>query len=429
MKVQDLQKKWLSLSLIAPLIACQTGQGDFIQKSDYRPVREALQKGQYQKAKAQYPAKNKNTFIPTLEYAYLSLLTELPDLDRLVKMSQTIEDAKTVRFEDEARHFFFKELDEHYVPGEHEVVLFHLVSGMAFAKAGRQKEVCVEAKRAGFYLPGPFIEEENFDDAGLRVLLASLWMICGQWQQARANLKRAGKLAPKFKWAYELSLQQKPPKALWIALRGVGPEVKWQPKSEAAGRWGLLFVTQEKKIPLQITSEGQSYPIKVPHATDHWYVRHFDRDTIPRTVLDEVRHHTKVVLGTAAAVTLGTVAFLGATLLVVASVVGSVALISIAGQSDSAEMVGAAVRLSGAILSASFAVAQETTVSGSVQAQNIYNEASDESEEYRFVRFLPSYIYARPGSRFLSSPRLGLRPPLIAHETEETQVLIFFTPR
>jgi hypothetical protein len=65
------------------------------------------------------------------------------------------------------------------------------------------------------------------------------------------------------------------------------------------------------------------------------------------------------------------VAILGATILVAASIVGSVALVALAGESDSPELVSVALKFSGAILLASFALAEESTKAGTVKAGEI----------------------------------------------------------
>ena len=184
------------VSIFICIAGCQTPKTvGFIDKQEYKSTRLALKKGQVRKALKSYPAPDQDYFIPTLEYSWISLLNGTSDTERLVRMSQVIEDSKMVRFSTEADRFFFKELDEHYVPAEHEVIMFHIITGLAFAQKGLIKKARIEAKRAAYYLPGPFISSSDFDDPGIRVLLASLWLTVDEWQQARPNLLKASKLS------------------------------------------------------------------------------------------------------------------------------------------------------------------------------------------------------------------------------------------
>ena len=136
------------------------------------------------KALAAHPQKDSDHFIPTIEQAWLGVLSGKADTDKLVRRSQMIEDKKIVRFENEMRRFFLKELDEYYVPGEHEMILFHILTGLAFASKGMKDKVRIEAQRAANYLPGPLATKNDFDHGAIRILLAALWLYCDEWEHA-----------------------------------------------------------------------------------------------------------------------------------------------------------------------------------------------------------------------------------------------------
>lgn len=421
-------KKVLCIFLSFLIYACQTTK-DFgnVNKHQYKNTRLALRKGDYQQAKMHYPDVNELYFIPTLEYGWISLLNGKVNTEKLVEMSQYLEDTKTVHIENEARRFFFKELDEFYLPAEHEIIMFHMISGLAFAKKGLPEQVCVEAKRAAYYLPGPFINKEDFDDPGIRMMLAALWLYCDNWQQARANLLKASKLSKKYTWAGELARKKIPPKNLAIILKGVGPEVVWKPEKEEAGRWGLVFITEEKGDPLKITDEHEAITA-FAEPTKTWYIRHFERDTVPRTVLDEVKRTSKVVVGTAGAITVAAFALIGATIIVAGSIALSAGLIALAGESGSSDAIETAIKFSGHLVMASLYLAKDSTEAGTTTAGEIYDDHADESENYRFVRFLPSYIYSVSSNKDFKNPRLNSQNPLIDRKTNNSRVLIFFEP-
>ena len=181
-------------------------------------------------------------------------------------MSQYLEDSKTVKFADEADRFLFKELDEYYVPGEHEIIMFHLVTGLAFAQQGLRKKARVEAKRAADYLPGSFISSKYFDDPGIRMILAGLWLYCDEWQNAKANLKKASELSPKFKWAGTLAKKKQPPENFVIFLKGVGPEVIWAPDHNGLGPLGLALCHSGRRETslYQNLKWGSSFNLRFP---------------------------------------------------------------------------------------------------------------------------------------------------------------------
>ena len=424
-----MTKRLIAWLAIFSMLGCQTtNKQSFINKTKYKYTREALQKQNFAKARKKYPTKESQYFIPTLEYAWLSLLNGRVDTQRLTAMSQYLEDSKTVRIADEADRFFFKELDEYYVPGEHEIIMFHLITGLAFAQQGLKKKARVEAKRAADYLPGSFISSQYFDDPGIRMILAGLWLYSDEWQNAKANLKKASELSPKYKWAGNLAKKKQPPENFVIFLKGVGPEVVWAPEHEDSGRWGLLFVTQEDGKPTFLKTERGTSPLTYGAPTSEWYVRHFERDSLPRTVLDEIQHGARVTAGAAGAVALTTAALLGATIVVALALAGSVALIAASAKSESGGLMKIAFQFSAYMIAASFAIADETTTTGTAKAQEIYENEADESETYRFVRFLPSYIYAKPFSGVLESPKIYKQPPLLDVKSPRTRVMIFFNP-
>ena len=411
------------------LLGCRTtNDAGYLAKSEYKETRLALQAGKYKKAAKNFPAKKSTFFIPTLEYAWISLLNGKRDVDmkKLIAMSQTLEDAKLLRVEDEARRFFFKELDEYYVPAEHEIVMFHLITGLLFAKQEKFDKVRVEAKRAAYYLPGSFINKDEFDDPGIRLLLASLWLMCDEWQQARSNLLKASKLSKKYAWAGKLAVKRKPPKNFILALRGVGPEVVWQPQNEESGRWGLNFVFEDKKQKLKVASSKGPIPLGTS-GTAAWYKRHFDRDTIPRTALDNFNRTTKVIAGSLGAVVVTTLAVVGATIIVAGAVAATVSLVVLAGRSDSSALMQLAVKVSGSMLTASLALAQQSTTAGTAEAVAIYDDFADESENYRFARFLPSYIHGGAKQGSLARVRLKGKAPLLDVKKKNHRVLVFFT--
>lgn len=418
-------------------VGCQTvNQADINTKTMYRPVREHLQKGELKQAEAQFPKKEQGQFITTMEKAWLGLLSGDVDTNELIALSQNLEDRKTVRFSYEARKFFLKELDEAYLPAEHEVILFHIITGLIFAKQGQADLARVEATRAARYLEGHFGDYGGeFDDPAIRILLAGLWIYCDDWQHARVDFKVAGKLSKDYRWATKLAKQDTPPKNLIMVLQGVGPEIVWRPNDSESKRWQLQFVFEEEQQKLSIHSENQP-PVGVAKALDSksWYVRHFERDSAPRSALDNVRHGADVAVGAVGAAGMVTLAVVGATIIVVAAVAASVLAVAISGQLKSPELVGAAMTMSADLIAATIPVAVGVGSAGIVEASGIYDNAADESEGYRYVRFLPSNYYFTTSDKPMVDPKLysedlKLAPQLSLKSKSGNQVLLYFMPK
>lgn len=412
------------------LISCQTSS-DYISKSQYQQTRQVLQRKNYTEALKQYPDLHSQDFIPTLEREFISLLIGNVDTQAMVHWSQKIEDTKIISFSNEADRFFFKDFDEHYLPAEHEIIMFHLVTGLAFAQKNQLNKAKVEARRAAYYLPGALISDNSFDDPGLRMILASLWLMCDEWQQARANLRRAAKLNPEhYSWAQDIASKKSPPKQFILALRGVGPEVIRKPDHKDSKRWGLLFSFEEKEVALSYKTNRNSTLLDHPWSTQNWYLRHFNRDSIPRTMLDNVNYGARKAIGVTGAVILGIGVAIGAVTLLVGGIGIGAGLIIAGLATESGTLLDLATKVSYFVISVSIATASDVAEFGRREATQIYSTNSDASESYRFVRFLPSLIYAHASDTPSSEPgTIHGAKPLIHSERAQTQVMVFYMPK
>ncbi|MCB9806294.1 hypothetical protein H6775_04035, partial [Candidatus Nomurabacteria bacterium] len=223
--------KIIILLFFLNLVACSSQQ--MALKSDYQESLASYRRGDYEQAKKEFPNKEKKGFITSTEKLMLDLVGGEPQPYLYLDLAKNLEKRQVTYVSQEAANFFYMETEEGYYPAEHEVISFHILLGYAFAKRNLPEEACVEARRASEYLEGSYDNQRSeFDDPALRLWLAGLFTYCGEWEHAKVDLRVAAKqLAnPQLK---ALSLQDKPPAHIYLALLGDGPEV--QPKNNSNG--------------------------------------------------------------------------------------------------------------------------------------------------------------------------------------------------
>ena len=170
----------------------------------------------------------------------------------------------------------------------------------------------------------------------------------------------------------------------------------WRPDDHQAGRWGLKFVFEEYDQRLVVSDEKMTIPLLEPVQTDEWYKRHFTRDSLPRTMIDNVQHAAKVSAGFVGAAAVGALALVGATIIVAASVALSIGLVALGWQVKMFPPCGNCLK---PFLLHDYRKFCDCWAGGrswnGKKRHDIYTEAQDESEYYLFARFLPSMFYAR----------------------------------
>ena len=130
-------------------------------------------------------------FITTMEKGYLSLLQGKPRIAGLQKQVALQENQVRYHVSREARTFFYVRTPEDYYPSEHEVIWLHFLLGWGYAQQGKYTDACVEARVASSLLTLPWSPAGHFDDPAMRLFLAGLWTMCGEWREAQVDLRAA----------------------------------------------------------------------------------------------------------------------------------------------------------------------------------------------------------------------------------------------
>lgn len=364
-----------------------------LSKSDYSSALEAFSKGTPDDTLSYFPQGEKNTFITTMEKAYLDLLQGRPNIDELEKYSRVIEKRIRIQISREVKNFFYMDLPEGYYASEHEIIWLHLLLGWGYSLRGKEEDACVEARKSAQLLTSPWSYEDHFDDPMLRIFLTGLWSMCGSWEDARVDLRAAMNLDPNLEWTKNLSHSDEPPKHIVLILGGMGPDISWDPElgpNPMRSARNLEFRLRGKKTPLIIRdSSGQELHPYLSPDSSNWYRRHWIRNNALQEMIDDSKYGQvvlksttiaagKALAGTTKGVIIGSaIAALGA----------GISYLGIEAEDGDTTILGLAI-IYGGVKAGAKIIKDSAT-----ESYKNMKEDLDASKQYRFVRFLPEYIW------------------------------------
>ncbi|QDK39260.1 hypothetical protein [Bdellovibrio sp. NC01] len=376
-----LKRCSLLLIILFPfLVGCASNK--IIRDSDYTDSLAAMRTGSPEKAMILFPSGEQKGFITSMEKSWISLWNGNKDQSSLLDQVKFLESRKYTSISREAEYFFFSESEEGYIPGEHEIIVLHLLSAMYFMENQQWDEAKVEARLAGYFLQTMFNPNQpHFDDPALRIWLASIWSALGEWNEAQVDLRRAYELSQN-KNLLPLILLNHPPKNLALSFYGVSPHLDWV-QGEAFPKF----------------SNKTAEPLGgIHYSTEAWYQRHMLRNTAIRDIVSSSNYMAQyygVKFGAGSEKALGYTAggaiMTTGVILGTAIFAGGVYLLASAGVND-----GQAI---GYIIGAGFIVGAKMWKEGSRLASDTARRVDEEEEQklenmrtYRFMRFLPNWI-------------------------------------
>ena len=382
--------------LLVGLLAAGCSATPLLTKEQYGPSRTALALGAPAEALARFPHGEEGTFITTMERTYLSLLQGRPDIDALARYSERIEDRVRYQVSRELKSFFYVETPEGYYASEHEIVWMHLLLGWGYSLRGQYEDGCVEARKGSHLLSARWSEEGRFDDPTLRSILGVLWALCGSWEDAQVDFRRAWEMDPSLGWAMQLGQRDVPPRNLFLVLGGIGPTPEWNPEL------GVNPLRSLRNIRFRLVGRGSkalvdawswSVPLNRTPDASPWYARHQARDNAIHELIADSRYgiDSAVALGEYAATT-----GVNTTILMLA-VAGGIAI-------GGGIIYLTVTYLSGEAVGYGIMVGIATPIVIAIQAKRTYDRRVRESRKklttqvdpspyYRFVRFLPDYVW------------------------------------
>jgi len=397
----------LSALLALLLLVSGCSNQSLLIAQDYRTSQNDFLRGDSEKALQHFPNRAEHgTFITTMEKTYLALIQGKPDIKALQQQEELLEKRVRYHVSREARNFFYVQTPEDYFASEHEVIWMHFLLSWGYSMQEKYGDACVEARIAGSLLSLSWSPEGHFDDPAMRLFLAGLWTMCGEWREAQVDLRAAWYMDNSLTWAKDLAELSRPPEHLFLVLGGPGPEPLWSPELTAnplRSERQINFRLRGVRSTLSIRDHDGN-PIKTYLSPDagNWYARHLARESeLHELILDSTYggkaafHSTVAGSKIAAATGMGMVIGLSGTALGAAIIYYGTGDAILYGLTIAAASIDKGIEIS----------RREYRESTSQLKQEL-----DPSLTYRFVRYLPEYLWMGWSDSTISYP-VELRTP------------------
>jgi len=406
--------------LVLALLGSGCSQNNLLARHDYQKSQQDFLRGDANGALMNFPHKAEGgTFITTMEQGYLSLIQGKPKIKELQKQADMLENRVRYHVSREARNFFYVLTPEDYYASEHEVIWLHFMLSWGYSLQGKYDEACVEARVAGSLLSLPWSPAGHFDDPAMRLFLAGLWAMCGEWHEAQVDLRAAWFLDNSLTWAKYLADANQPPAHLFIVLGGPGPEPVWNPEltvNPLRSERQVSFKLRGRKSPLSITDQrGVAIQTNLSPDARNWYERHLARESeLHEMILDSAyggkAAASGALAGTGIAVTSGVGLALG---------IGGVALGAAIIQYGHSEE---AIKLGLIVAAAGIEEGVRISRQGYQQSTSRLKQELDPTPHYRFVRYLPEYLWMGWSDKDIAYP-VELRTPSAKIKIKQPNVI------
>lgn len=393
-------------------------------KKDYEKSQASFTQGNADDALLNFPRHaERGNFITSMEKAYLNLIQGKPYIAPLQEQVEVLENRVRYHVSREAKTFFYLQTPEDYYASEHEIIWLHFLLSWGYSQQGKFEKACVEARIASSLLALPWSPSGHFDDPAMRIFLASLWTMCGDWQEAQVDFRAAWKQDNRLAWALELAQRDQPPANLFLILGGPGPEPFWNPEfklNPLRSQRQITFKLRGQKSTLTLTDRN-GLLIKTQMTPDaaKWYERHLERESeLHELILDSAFGGKATSSG---AIASGKIA--GSTVLGVLVGAGGTALGAVIANAGFRSGSDDAVKLGIVTAAASITWGGNIISDGYHSSIKEFKQDMDPSTQYRFVRFLPEYVWLGWSDQAISYP-VELKPSAGTRSVIEQPVTI-----
>lgn len=423
------------LLLITFLLITGCSHTILLSKQDYQKSQNQFLQGNADDAYLSFPrGAETGDFITTVEKAYLNLIQGKAQTTQLQQQVESLENRVRYHVTREAKTFFYLQTPEDYYASEHEVIWLHLLLSWAYALQGKNDNACVEARQASSLLSLPWSPAGHFDDPTLRLFLAGLWTMCGEWREAQVDFRAAWYMDNTLTWAQELANREQPPASLIIVLGGPGPEVNWSPElnfNPLRSSRQVSFKLRGQRSALYI-SDINKRPLNTHISPDarRWYERHLERESaLHELILDSAFGGKATTSGAIASSKIAAKTGLGLLVGIGGAALG-IAIADAGLKSGSDDLVRNGLITAAAGITWGWEIISE----GYRTSVNEFKQDVDPSSQYRFVRYLPEYLWLAWSEQPLIFPvtlstsagtRVTLQKPSV---TGRTSVTIAFIP-
>lgn len=411
------------LILASLFLVTGCSQTSLLTKHDYEKSQSSFVQGDSNEALLDFPRRaEQGTFITSMESTYLNLVQGRPQIKALQQQAQVLENRVRYHISREAKTFFYLQTPEDYYASEHEVIWLHLLLSWGYALKGQHEDGCVEARIASSLLSLPWSPNGHFDDPSMRLFLASLWTMCGEWHEAQVDLRAAWSMDNNLTWAKELANRAHPPAHLFVVLGGPGPEPIWSPEltlNPLRSERKVSFKLRGQKSALTIADQrGKYIPSHLSPDAGKWYERHVARESeLHELLLDSAYGGNAAVSGTFAAAKITASTALGLGISIGGSALGA-GILYLGAKGNSGDLAAAGLALIGASIKEGWEISKQ----GYEESASQLSHELDTSENYRFVRYLPEYLWMGWSDEAVNYP-VSLRTPYSQASIAEPRVL------
>lgn len=392
---------------MAVLLLAACSQDRLLTKQDYQESQRDFMQGDAAEALFDFPRRaEKGDFITTMEQGYLNLIQGKADIKLMQRQADMLANRVRYHISREAKTFFYLQTPEDYYASEHEVIWLHFLLSWGYSLQGKYEDACVEAREAGSLLTLPWSPVGHFDDPAMRLFLAGLWTMCGEWREAQVDLRAAWFMDNSLAWARELAERDLPPTDLFLVLGGPGPEPVWDPELtvyplRTSRQVSFKLRGRKSRISLADSNGVVVAPQLSPDA-GHWYQRHLERESeLHELILDSAFGGKAAASGTVAGGKIAATTGIG-----LAVALGGTALGAAIINYGTGDTLYYGLAVAGASIQKGMQISQR----GYEQSASKLKQDLDPSISYRFVRYLPEYLWMGWSDQPITYP-VELRTP------------------
>jgi hypothetical protein len=391
--------------LLLILLASGCSQNSLLTKQDYQKSQNQFVQGNADDAFLDFPrGAETGNFITTMEKAYLNLIQGKPQVKLLQQQVDLLENRVRYHVSREAKTFFYLQTSEDYYASEHEVIWLHFLLSWAYSLQGKYENACVEARVASSLLSLPWSPAGHFDDPVMRLFLAGLWTMCGDWREAQVDFRAAWSMDNSLVWARELAQREQAPANIILVLGGPGPEPVWTPETKInplRSNRQINFKLRGQKSGLTIIDHsGNIIKPRISPDAGKWYERHLERESeLHELILDSAFGGKATTSGAIASGKIAAKTGLG---LLVG--IGGTALGAVIADAGLRSGSGDAFRLGLVTVAASITWGGKYIAEGYHSGVSEFKQDMDPSKQYRFVRYLPEYLWIGWSDQAISYP-------------------------
>ncbi|MBL7544896.1 MAG: hypothetical protein JNL11_13850 [Bdellovibrionaceae bacterium] len=416
------------------LVGCTTGQ--IIEKKEYIPAVASLKMESPALALQHFPKKEANHFIPLVEKVYLQLIDDAntitkdskdtAEFTQLLRESRQIEQNEMTSITNELSQLLFIKTDEGYYPGNHEIFWMHFVLGLTFIKKNKMNEARVEAKRISELFARVGMNGKPFyDNAGVRILSAVLWSLCGEKENAIVDLRKAQAMGG----FVDANRYENKPLNWEVLFKGTGVVATTDDKLAALQGVGFHALEFKSEVPSKdVDVPDLEKSKKFVFSSKSWHTENLARNEAFKETIQSSKYMSRMFVSELEFQSLN---FLTS---------AATGVVLVTGIAVGVGIVGGGIYLASQISGSGEAIGQIIAI-GLIAGTEIYNsglnfykttqsriktqrtEFQDVSRFYRYVRFIPDYFVL--DTELIKSTNMI---PFLQLENSSGKIKLFFQP-